>query len=170
MSSYKTGHARSHHYWESLPGTTTGNSWNSFIQGTIYDTHTETPCRHSHQLVCFHHYHPHHTDLFPPCVIPSFVMSVCEHYTDIFRLSSKRAFVSDVPHQPCDHHMSTVPYQQHDQHFDLPTKLPSTTPNTPNLPYQPCGQQISIVPYQQQVQHFDQLIEPTYTLPYQPCV
>ena len=38
MSSYKTGHARPHHYWESLPETMTGNSWDSFIQGNIYDT------------------------------------------------------------------------------------------------------------------------------------
>ena len=38
MSSYKTGHATLRHYWESLPGTMTGNIWDSFIQGTIYGT------------------------------------------------------------------------------------------------------------------------------------
>ena len=43
MSSYKTGHARSHQYWESLSGTMAGNSWDLFIQGTVYDS-----LRHRH--------------------------------------------------------------------------------------------------------------------------
>ena len=38
MSSFKMGHVRPHHYWESLPGTMTVNIWDSCIQGTIYDT------------------------------------------------------------------------------------------------------------------------------------
>ena len=37
MSSSKRGHARSCHYWESLPGTMTGNSWDYIIQGTVYE-------------------------------------------------------------------------------------------------------------------------------------
>ena len=35
MSSSKTGHSRPH--WESLRGILTENSWDSFIQGIIYD-------------------------------------------------------------------------------------------------------------------------------------
>ena len=33
-----TGHTRPRHYWESLPWTMAGNSWDSFVQGTAYDT------------------------------------------------------------------------------------------------------------------------------------
>ena len=38
MSSFKTGHARPHHFLESLSWTMPGNSWDSFLQGNICET------------------------------------------------------------------------------------------------------------------------------------
>ena len=63
-----------------------------------------------------HHYHPDHTDLLSPNVVPTFIMAVYEHYTDFFYPLFKRAFISDVRHPSFDYNMSTVPYQQRDQH------------------------------------------------------
>ena len=44
----------------------------------------------THAILCvFHHYHPHHTDVLSPDAVPSFVMYMYQHYTDIFCFSSR---------------------------------------------------------------------------------